>query len=93
MNPKLIYKMEVFSNGDAQEQIISLLSKHNSGECEFTLKDLQVYLKMRGYLYSLVTNTMMVLDSDCEATLFYGDKCFMKVTLVEIHELVDSELE
>jgi hypothetical protein len=91
MKPKIRYKMEVFSNGDAQEQIITLLSKHNAGECEFTLDELSTYLKLRGFLYSMVQNTSMeVLDNGNTANLYYFDKCFMKVTLEEVYELVES---
>lgn len=64
MKPKIRYKMEVFSNGDNQEQIITLLSKHNAGECEFTLDDLSTYLKMRNYLFSIVCNTTMQIMDD-----------------------------
>lgn len=91
MKSKIRYKMEVFSNGDAQEQIISLLSKHNAGECEFTLHELSTYLKLRGFLYSVVQNASMeVLDGGTTANIYFYDKCFMKVTLEEIYELVES---
>lgn len=83
--------MEVFSNGDNQEQIITLLSKHNAGECEFTLDDLSTYLKMRNYLFSIVCNTtMQIMDDGISASLNYMGKCFMKVTLEEVYDLVES---
>lgn len=91
MKPLIRYKMEVFSNGDAQEQIINLVSRFNDRKCEFTLEELSTFLKVRGFLYPLTTNAIMLVEGD-SAIIHDGDasKPFMMITREEVYELVES---
>lgn len=91
MKPKIRYKMEIYSNGDAQEQIINLLSYHNQGHCEFTLSELQTYLKLRSFLYSSTNNSQVeILENGDEANIVYNGKPFLHIIKEEVYELQES---
>lgn len=91
MKPKIRYKMEIYSNGDAQEQIINLLSYHNQGNCEFTLSELQTYLKLRSFLYPSINNSQVeILENDDEANIVYNGKPFLHIIKEEVYELQES---
>jgi hypothetical protein len=91
MKPKIRYKMEIYSNGDAQDQIINLLSYHNQGKCEFTLSELQTYLKMRSFIYPMTSNSQVeILGDGYAANIICNDKPFMHITREEIYELQES---
>lgn len=84
--------MEIFSNGDCQDQIINLISRHNDGICQVTLEEIQTYLKMRSFVYIHGSNSLLQLSEDCEhGEIHEKGKTFMRITKEYVHELQNIE--